>query len=830
MRGQLFERIAQGFRQGEPATLRIRIFRLVTALTAGLCLLVIAPMNLLQHFPLGVHLGNVLLGLTAGLFSWLSWRGRTYLKIFIITALVMIDCVWFMNAGSRGSVTYYFLPTLLFTVGTVTGRGCGLLVVGQLLNTGALFILEYLFPSLVTPFHSDTDRMLDNATGFFAASTATIAIAAIMLRDYNREQKRLVEVAAQQAASEAKYRVIFDATSDAMFIHAADGRFIDLNERACTMFGFDHATCLRLGLNDFSLGVSPYSEIEARDKVKLAFEGVPQMFEWRSRRHSGELFWSEVALRAGDFSGARCVIAAVRDISQRKHAQQELHANEERLRLALLATHQGWFELNVQTGEGVVSPEYVKIIGYDIDRFAVNLPAWLEAIHPEDREKVSREFRACIEMGDTRTMEYRRRTGNGGWKWIRSIGKIVERDGNGRPVKMLGTHADITERKELEQQLLHSQRLEAVGTLASGVAHDLNNILTPMLIASGLLRDSLSNPADKEMMTMIEKGGQRGAAIVKQLLAFSRNMTAERGLITPETLLRELTLILRSTFPKEISIVEAITDGRQQIEGDSTLLHQVLLNLCVNARDAMPKGGVLTLSLETMILPARSGKDQTVSPGGSYVVLSVSDTGQGIPEEIRDKIFNPFFTTKGPGKGTGLGLASAHGIVASHQGFIRFESMVGKGTTFRVFLPSKEASTPVLPDVRVPARALLQKTTVPVCILVVDDEPMVLKTTTRLLEKSGFIALSAGGGAEALEILRTRKHDVSLVMTDFMMPEMDGPALLPLLRQIVPGLKVLGVSGLNQRLNGHDQGFDAILTKPYDWNAVLATIRRVLTP
>ena len=349
---------------------------------------------------------------------------------------------------------------------------------------------------------------------------------------------------------------------------------------------------------------------------------------------------------------------------------------------------------------------------------------------------------------------------------------------------------------------------------------------------NGLLRDSLSKPADRELMGMIEKGGRRGAAIVKQLLDFSRDMTAERCLITPGALMQEIATLMRSTLAKEITIVEAIAESPLKIDGDPTRLHQLLLNLCVNARDAMAHGGTLTLGLETATLPARGGDSASYPDGILHIVLVVSDTGHGIPPEIRDRIFDPFFTTKPPGKGTGLGLASAHGIVTAHRGSIRVESTVGRGTTFRVFLPVRTTSAmgdipPPVPVI-VPVAAPEQTHASRVCILVVDDEPLVLNMTSKLLQKSGYDVRGAGSGAEALLILRERKGEVRLVITDFMMPEMDGPTLLPLLRQIVPGLKVIGVSGLDQRARGLEMGFDEILSKPYDMGTLLPTIRGVI--
>jgi len=348
-------------------------------------------------------------------------------------------------------------------------------------------------------------------------------------------------------------------------------------------------------------------------------------------------------------------------------------------------------------------------------------------------------------------------------------------------------------------------------------------------MASGLLRDNLANPADRELMAMIEKGGKRGSAIVKQLLDFSRNMKADRCPITPGALLQEVAGLLRSTLPKEITLVEKIEDSPHKIEGDVAQLHQVLMNLCSNARDAMPRGGTLTLGLETVLVPTGGGLGGGRTAGETHVVLLVSDTGHGIPPEIREKIFDPFFTTKDPGKGTGLGLASAHGIVTSHGGTIRFESLVGLGTTFRVLLPALEAQTTLDPSpaAKTTPPPIAPKST-PLCILVVDDEPMVATMTIRLLQKSGYEAVGASGGAEALKILKSRGRDIALVITDFMMPDMDGPMLLPKLRQIVPGIKVIGVSGHDKRAVGLEMGFDEILSKPYELNSILATVRRVI--
>ncbi len=824
---QLLERIAAESPACSTPDLRVRMFRSICIATAALALLVAVPMNLLQNIPLVVHVGTALLGLLAAAFAWLSFRGRTLCTSFFVTTLALLDLMWFGNAGSRGSITYFYLPALVFSLAIFPGARPRMVVL-QLLNVATLLALEHRFPGWVTPFASEADRIVDLSTSLFAAGVATLLIVSIVLRAYERDRRRLAETAEQLRASEERHRVIFNGTGEAILVFDAEGRLIDINSRALEMYGVDRASANALTFDDCSLGESPYSEREAKVKLAQAAAGEHQVFEWMSRKPHGEIFWSEVALRAGSLAGKPFVIASVRDISRRKQVQHELLANEERLRLAMLTSRQAWFEVNVQTGSGFTSPEYARLLGFDALDFVTSVDTWLASVHPEDRDAAEREFRACIDSGQTRSFEYRRRAHDGSWKWIRSVGRIVDRDPSGRALRMIGMHADITDRKELEAQLLHSQRLEAVGTLASGVAHDLNNILTPMLMGAGLLRDRLADPEDRELMGMIENCGRRGAAIVKQLLAFSRAVTPERRPIRPLDLMKEVAQLVRSTFPKEITLVEQVGECGGEVEADSTQLHQVLVNLAVNARDAMPEGGTLTLGMECCALSAPGAAHES-GPPESFLLLRVADTGHGIPPEIRDRIFDPFFTTKGPGKGTGLGLATVHGIVAAHRGFIRFESAPGVGTEFRIYIPMAAGDGPAAVEQRQAGRALEQRDGRPCrTILVVDDEPAVLRMVQRILEREGFDVLAAANGAEALQLMRERSADIALVIVDFMMPEMDGPALVPRLRAIAPLIRIIGVSGLDQRDRAAALGLDDVLGKPFDGSTLVPRVHRVL--
>jgi len=820
----LLQRLADGPDRETTTELRVRVFRLICAMTAVLCLVVVAPLNSLQSLPLAVHVSNIVLGLLGAFCYWQSCAGRHFIALFLILLVGLLDVVWFWNAGSDGSVTHYFYPVMLFVIAMFQGRPRRMLAMGLWLNVGALFILERQFPAWVTPFQTAADRLTDFETGVFCSFLALGSVTWFILTNYNREHRRVTEIAAQLRASEANYRTIFNSTSDALFVYSSDGRIMDVNEQACVLYGTERAQLVGRLVGEYSLGERPYTQEDATAKALLVLQGQPQLFEWRSRRASGELFWSEVALRACELEGAQRVVASVRDISLRKQALEALRLNEERLRLSMEASRQGWFELNLQTGETGTSPEYVRMLEYEPGELRSNLEAWIERIHPADREATLLAYRQGVQAGKPGVMEYRQQTKSGGWKWFRTIAKVMEYDGIGRPLRLMGTHTDVTERKELESQLLHSQRLEAVGTLASGVAHDLNNILTPMLMASGLLRDKLSEAKDRELMTMLDDGGRRGAAIVRQLLAFSRNLAQDRVPVDPRQLLRDMAQLMRATFPKEIKVAEMLADVPGLVEAELNQLHQVLMNLCVNARDAMPSGGTLTLGLGRTEVPP--GADLK---GGPHLVLSVTDTGHGIPPELLERIFDPFFTTKPVGKGTGLGLASVHGIVKAHHGFVRVESKPGLGTVFRVFLPARDGLAAVPVPAPAPAPAPAANEAPAASILVVDDDPAVLMVTSRFLQRMGYDVIPAAGGREALDALRQHRDAVQLVITDFSMPDMDGPALAPRLHEIKPGLRLIGASGLNHDGRAKELaalGFCEVLAKPYEWDDLLQAMRR----
>ena len=437
---------------------------------------------------------------------------------------------------------------------------------------------------------------------------------------------------------------------------------------------------------------------EDRAEVEAAFNRLIQqqaeavLVRYRYRNADETYTWMEASAR-NEFANPRIqgIVSISRDISARVAAERVTRETEERLRLALAASQQGWFEMNVQTGVGMASDEYIRFIGFDPESFTTTQLGWLSSVHPEDQDQVMREYQDCVASGETRMMEYRRRTKAGQWKWIRSIARIVEYDTTGQPLRMFGTHTDMSERKELEAQLRQSQRLEVVGTLAAGVAHDLNNLLTPMILLCDMLGQDLTDPEHRKQLDQILTGAKRGARMVQQLVAFSRSLALTRVVLDPGLLVQDLVTKARGSFPENITWVVQLGDVPGFVRADADQLFQALMNLCLNARDAMPQGGTLSLRVETVEqAPSGSGHPHP-GHGLKKVVITVADTGHGIPAELRERIFDPFFTTKDVGKGTGLGLSIVYGIVKAHGGSINVESEIDQGSRFRVALPAVPA-------------------------------------------------------------------------------------------------------------------------------------------
>ncbi len=402
------------------------------------------------------------------------------------------------------------------------------------------------------------------------------------------------------------------------------------------------------------------------------------------------------------------------------------------------------------------------------------------------------------------------------------------RDEAGNPKEILSVDTDITEKKQLEQQFLRAQRLESLGTLASGIAHDMNNVLTPILAASQLLPLRLTNIDERtqSLLRILEESAKRGTNLVQQILSFARGSDDTRSLVQIRHILSEVARVARQTFPKSIDIsLNLATCDLWQIAADATQLHQVLMNLTINARDAMPNGGTLTIAAENLVIDENYAAMNIDARVGPYVVVTVTDTGSGIPPEILARIFEPFFTTKDPGKGTGLGLSTTLGIVKSHGGFICATSEVGQGSQFKIYLPAEESSETVSANDAIELPPGNQE-----LVLVVDDEVSVREIIKASLETYNYRTISASDGIEAIALYAQYQSAIQVILLDLMMPSLDSPSTIRALQRINPHVSIVVMSGLsaNEPIeNMSDVTVQAFLAKPFTSQELLQTLHRL---
>lgn len=403
------------------------------------------------------------------------------------------------------------------------------------------------------------------------------------------------------------------------------------------------------------------------------------------------------------------------------------------------------------------------------------------------------------------------------------------RDATGRPEARLIIATDITEKKKLEEQFLRAQRLESLGLLAAGIAHDFNNVLAPVVMAAPLLRVRATDPGDLRVLDILEKSAERGAGLVRQILGFARGASGGLQLTQVKHLLRDVGDVIQVSFPKSIVLDENMPGDLWSIQANPTQIHQILVNLAVNARDAMlPRGGTLRLHAENCVLDEPAARALEGARPGAFLVLTVADTGTGMTPEVLAHIWEPFFTTKGEGKGTGLGLSTVRGIATAHGGFATVETRVGHGTTFRVFLPAakpadnEDAATAALAAPRGQGEL----------ILVVDDDVAVRDLAATILTRHGYHAISCGDGVEAVGLFTEHSAEVRVVVTDINMPHLDGPGLALVLRRLRPDVGIIAITGLG---SGHGASgapesatFAVKLQKPFTTEALLTAVHRTL--
>jgi PAS domain S-box-containing protein len=516
------------------------------------------------------------------------------------------------------------------------------------------------------------------------------------------------------------------------------------------------------------------------------------------------------------------------ELEERKRAESALRQSEASLREAQRIAHLGNWEWNVPSNELHWSDEVFFIFGIRRQAFGATYESFLEQVHPADRERVEQAVRQSLNTTEPYNIEHRIIRPDGEGRIVRGQGEVVH-DNTGRITRMVGTVQDITEQKRIEAEFLRAQRMDGIGAIAGGMAHDLNNALAPILMGIQIIRNKVSEPDVRQMLAVMETNTHRGADMVRQVLTFARGRDGEQEMLQLGKLILEMENILRQTMPKSISVQSMVPKDLWPVIGNATQLHQTLLNLCVNARDAMPKGGKLTIAADNVELTTEEAKEIADSRPGSYVMVLVSDTGSGISPEVLPRIFDAFFTTKAPGKGTGLGLSTIVRIVRNHGGFVSVKSEVAIGTSFEIYLPRAEAA---------PAadKAPLTKPS-PVKpgqgerILFVDDDRSVREMVAPTLLEQGYRVLAASNGAEALALFRQHELEVHLILADVVMPVMDGLELTEKVHSLLPELPVILMSGTFEA--GKEPlptGAANFLVKPFRLEQLLAIIDLTLHP
>jgi PAS domain S-box-containing protein len=542
--------------------------------------------------------------------------------------------------------------------------------------------------------------------------------------------------------------------------------------------------------------------------------------EFLNRRKDGGLYWEQAVIsplknpdgRVTHFVGVKQDITAQKTFEEKIGEQARLI--NEALDAIILNDMEGTILLWNHGAEATFGWPSPEALGKKLAGFLKHDPLKYEAAWRELLEKGRWTGELAAQTRDGRRITIDSRL-------------TMLRGEDGGPQKILTICHDVTAQKEMEARYLRAQRQQTLGTLSGGVAHDLNNILAPFLVGLPLIRAEISNPEVQQLVSMMETSVQRGADIVKQLLLFGRGSAPQRVPLGMDRPVREVEKIIRETFPKNLVLRTSWSESLWPVLGDPTQIYQALLNICVNARDAMPAGGTLTISLKNRELDTSAATLNPRAKPGSYVVLSVRDTGGGITPEVQDRMFEPFFTTKDVGEGTGLGLSVVLGVVESHGGFVNVNSQVGAGTEFVIYLPAQ-----LVPPEESPAGQTAQLAAGRgELVLLVDDEPAIRKVVGKILERSGYRVLLADGGAEALELHAQHGNEIKVVVSDYSMPDMDGLALAEALHKSRPDLKIIIGSGLGQNLDESlflAQGVVRILRKPFAAQTILTALRETL--
>jgi two-component system cell cycle sensor histidine kinase/response regulator CckA len=624
--------------------------------------------------------------------------------------------------------------------------------------------------------------------------------------------------------SQRRFRDLFENSPDAIFVEALDGTVLDVNFAACVLHGLTREQLIgKNALNDL---VPPARRENAQRDFQKLTSGKLSWIEGESLTANGSV--TPVEVRAGrvEYNGKPALLLHVRDISERRAAEAAVQSSEMLFRSVWENSVDG---MRLTDGNGViiaVNKAYCDLVGMKAEDLE-SKPFTVVYAESENPTVVLEQQRERFQARGANRKFQRQYTLHSGQVMVLEItDSFIEL--HGQPLLLFSLFRDVTMQRRLEEQLRQSQKMEAIGQLAGGVAHDFNNILTVIHGHASLLVSSELEESAVRSAQQITQAAERAAALTRQLLTFSRRQLIQPRKLDMNKIVNNMTDLLGRLLGEDVALQLDYCLSPAMVEADVGMMEQVLLNLAVNARDAMPKGGQLTVSIAIVDLDEAHVQHHPEARVGRFVCVSNADAGCGIPPENLQRIFEPFFTTKEVGKGTGLGLATVYGIVKQHQGWVEVESTVGKGTTFRIYIPyvGLAQADAERPTTQVTVRGGSET------ILLVEDEKPVRELVSRVLQKYGYRIVQAGSGAEAIEVWNRHKDEISLLFTDLVMPDnMNGRELAEKLRAQHPGLKVIFTSGYSADIVGKDFKLEPelnFLQKPYHPQTLALTVRRCL--
>lgn len=631
----------------------------------------------------------------------------------------------------------------------------------------------------------------------------------VIMRDIS-ERKRSEEGRAYLAA-------IVESTDDAIISKTLDGNITAWNKGAEQLYGYTATEAIG---HPVAMLVPKDRVDELQEILTTLKQGqrIRQLETIRTNKAGDRLHVSITVSPITDAEGTLIGASTIaRDLTGRKRIEQQIVEQSELLDLVPAIVRDENDKITLWTTGAE------RLYGFFSEEALGKTPnELLNTQFPEPMEDIRAELLVAGKWEGE--LIQRRRDG----KRITVVSQwTVRKETDSSALAILEVNTDLTEQRNIEAQLLRAQRMESIGTLAGGIAHDLNNILAPIMLSVDMLDMEVKSPAGKEFLSVLSSNAQRGSEMIRQVLSFARGVEGERHMLQPTVLVKEMVRVLKETLPKSIDIHSQLPQDSYLLSADPTQLHQLLMNLCINARDAMPHGGTLTIKVENTFIDENYARLNLEARSGNYVKISVSDTGTGIDPEITERIFEPFFSTKELGKGTGLGLSTALTIVKGHGGFINIYSEKDRGTQITIHLPASKSQS--YEEITAKTRDLPSGNGE--LILIVDDEEAIRQITKSTLEAFGYKVMTATDGTDAMGIYAEHKSKVSVVITDMMMPFMDGVATIRALRKMNPDVRVISTSGLGDNAKAAEAakaGVQRFLPKPYTTEQLLRALAEVI--